>query len=69
MELVRTRTQERGVNDCFTARDGHQKVEGRERDLGPLGEKRLRKKGTWLGGRAEMQPRQRCKTDGVELRA
>ena len=49
--------------------DENHKVEGREEDLRPLGERLLRKKRTMLGGRAGMQPRQRRKTDSVGLRA
>ena len=49
--------------------DGHQKVEGREGDLRPLGERLLRKKGTWLYRRAGMQPRQRRATVSVGMRA
>ena len=39
--------------------DGHQKAEGWEGDLHvrPPGERLMRKKGTWLNGRAGVQPR------------
>ena len=49
--------------------DGHQKGKGKEGDPRPFGERLWRKKGTWTGGRAEMQPRQCRKTDSVGMRA
>ena len=50
-----------GVNDCFTAFGGHQKVEGREGDKRPLGEG-LSKEVDW---RAGMWPRRRHARRGV----
>lgn len=48
--------------------DGHQKAEQQEEDLRELGKRLLRKRGTRLGGRVGIPPKQWSKTDIVGLR-